>query len=102
MCQLQIDYEVFFFPPGISELRLLLIKADRWPNKSAGKSLHPRPCAPEDKVLGAWFRLITLLLFLVQTGLHKAFFHVLLAGRDDFNPVLCEWRVWPSLEKSGK
>ncbi|KAI1230776.1 hypothetical protein IHE44_0008657 [Lamprotornis superbus] len=30
-------------------------------------------------------------LNLLKTGLHKAFFHVLLAERDDFNQILYEW-----------
>lgn len=55
LCQLQFSYE--FFSPGISELCCLLIKADRWQNKSAGKSPHLRPCAPGDKVVCTWIKI---------------------------------------------
>lgn len=55
LCQLWFDNELF--SPGISELRLLLIKAGRWQNKSVGKSLHLTPCAPEDKVVCTWIKI---------------------------------------------
>lgn len=56
---------MIFFSPGISELCLLLIKADRWQNKSAGKSLRLRHCAPEDKVVCTWIKIKSPDFFLV-------------------------------------
>lgn len=94
---------MIFFPPEISELCLLLIKADTWQNKSAGKSLHRRPCAAEDKVVCTWINSLDFFFFFkAQAELHKAFFRVLLAEKDDFNQILYEWRIWPSMEKCRK
>lgn len=42
----------------------------------------------------------------MYTGLHKAFFHVLLADRDDFNQILYEWircgQVWKRVGRKKK
>lgn len=104
LCSVGANYSLimrFFFSPGISELRLLL-QTDGKTNLQENQP-HVRACAPEDKVLCAWLRLISLLLFLVQTGLHKAFFPrpTCREGWLQPSPLWME-QVWPSMEKSGK